>query len=214
MFSEKAKRQWRGSRDGGHRRPPGSAQLPSLSLDVRWIMEPSSSGPETAGCARTWTPARCLHLQLLYYTSYCGQRCKCNDFLFFENMIQATHRFSPDQTPSLLTEFDKTRRLFVLYRIKNSKAYYYVYFYILHTIAHIPLAAPNPWFDVLAPKLYGRLEISKSRLPAWKCLLLDQQNMKLLLFVGAIPNPQHSQFGISITEITTDYLEEWWRQNR
>lgn len=70
----------------------------------------------------------------------------------FENMIQATHRLSPDQTLSLLTGFDKTTRWFVLHRNKNSKAYYYIYYYILYAITDIPLAALNPWFDVMAPK--------------------------------------------------------------
>lgn len=85
LQKKKEKKLSRQSRHRGHRRPPGSAEVPSLSVEVWSIMEPSSSGSERAGCAHTWTPEWSLHLQLLYYTSYCGQRRECLILFLFPN---------------------------------------------------------------------------------------------------------------------------------
>lgn len=102
VFSEKDRQQHRGSRDGGDRRSAGSAQLPSLSLESRWIVEPSSCSPEAAGCAHTWTPPRRLHLQVLYHTSHCGRRGQCAGVVFLHLNLVFWIRSKPQETGEYL----------------------------------------------------------------------------------------------------------------
>lgn len=84
LFSEKDQRQGRDSKNRGDRHTTGSTELPSFPMAAWWIVEPSSSSPETAQ-GGTWTspPACWLHLQLLYYTSYRGQGRKYNSLLSY-----------------------------------------------------------------------------------------------------------------------------------